>query len=111
MSVLDKFILAVPESEPPAPESADPVMPLPESSGQGFSEGELVSLRTIYKATVEQGHALHKCDSSEQAQRWADFLNCHLPEDRHAAVIREKELNCYTVSIHQPEPEDVIHGI
>ena len=84
---------------------------LPEPSGRGLSEEDLAALRAIYKATVEQGHALHKCDTPEQAQRWADFLNCHLPEDRHAAVIREKELNCYTVSIRQPEPEDVIHEI
>ena len=76
-----------------------------------LSESELEALRAIYQTTIEQGHALHKCDSPEQAQRWADFLNCHLPEDRHTAVIREKELNCYTVSIRQPEPEDVIHEI
>ena len=61
-----------------------------------LSESELAALRTIYKATVEQAHALHKCDSSEQAQRWADFLNQHLPDDRECFVIREREVNCYT---------------
>ena len=69
---------------------------LPESSGQGFSEGELVSLRTIYQTTIEQGHALHKCDSPEQAQRWAAHLNQHLPEGRECFVIRGREVNCYT---------------
>ena len=61
-----------------------------------LSESELAALRTIYKATVEQAHALHKCDSSEQAQRWADFLNQHLPDNRECFVIREREVNCYT---------------
>ena len=70
-----------------------------------LSESELAALRTIYKATVEQAHALHKCDTPEQAQRWADFLNCHLPEDRHAAVIRKCELNSYTVRWNSPFPE------
>ena len=51
MSVLDKFILAVPESEPPAPESADPVMPLPELAGQGFSDSELAALRMSIPAS------------------------------------------------------------
>ena len=61
-----------------------------------LSESELAALRMIYKATVEQAHALHKCDSSEQAQRWADFLNQHLPDDRECFVIRGREVNCYT---------------
>ena len=68
---------------------------LPELSGYGFSESELSALRTTYQTTIEQGHALHKCDSSEQAQRWADFLNQHLPDDRECFVIRNREVNCY----------------
>ena len=61
-----------------------------------LSESELAGLRAIYQTTIEQGHALHKCDSSEQAQRWADFLNQHLPDDRECAVIRGREVNCYS---------------
>ena len=110
MSVLDKFILAVPESEPPpAPESADPVMPLPESSGQGFSEGELVTLRTIYRRTIFEGHALHKCDDPEQAHRWSDFLNQHLPHDRECFVIRKQEVNAYTIGNPMLEPYNPEH--
>ena len=61
-----------------------------------LSESELAALRAIYQTTIEQAHALHKCDSSEQAQRWADFLNQHLPDDRECFVIRGREVNCYT---------------
>ena len=71
---------------------------LPESSGQGFSEDSLETLRTIYKATVEQGHALHRCESPEQAKRWADWLNTYLPEDRECFVIRGQEVNSYSIS-------------
>ena len=63
-----------------------------------LSESELAALRTIYQTTIEQGHALHKCDSSEQAQRWAAHLNQHLPDDRECFVIRNREVNCYTVT-------------
>jgi len=87
---------------PPAPEPVDPVMPLPELAGQGFSDSELAALWMIFRKTVDEGHALHKCDDPEQVQRWADFLNCHLPEDRHAAVIRQCELNSYTVRWSSP---------
>ena len=71
---------------------------LPELSGYGFSESELPALCTTCQTTIEQGHALHKCDSSEQAQRWADFLNQHLLDDRECFVIRNREVNCYTVT-------------
>ena len=63
-----------------------------------LSESELAALRAIYQTTIEQAHALHKCDSSEQAQRWADFLNQHLPEDRECFVIRGQEVNSYSIS-------------
>ena len=62
------------------------------------SESELVTLRTICKTTVDEGHALHKCDTPEQAQRWADFLNQHLPDDRECFVIRGREVNCYSIN-------------
>ena len=97
MSVLKQFILATPQPEaPPPPEGQlTEVMQLPESAGRGFSESELVTLRTIFKATVDEGHALHRCDTPEQAQRWADFFNQHLPESRECFVIRDREVNCY----------------
>ena len=100
MSVLNRFILAVPKLEPepeapPAPESDDRVVPLPELSGYGFSESELPALRTIYQTTIDEGHALHRCESPEQAKRWADWLNTYLPEDRECFVIRNREVNCY----------------
>ena len=60
------------------------------------SESELASLQAIFKTTIDEGHALHKCDSPEQAGHWADFLNQHLPDDRECAVIRGREVNCYT---------------
>jgi hypothetical protein len=87
MSALSKFILATPEPKPAG---------LPEPSGRGLSEEDLAALRAIYQTTIEQAHALHKCDSSEQARRWADFLNQHLPDDRECFVIRGREVNCYT---------------
>ena len=68
---------------------------LPELSGHGFSESELPALRTIYQTTIDKGHALHKCIDAEQAQRWSDFLNQHLPEGRECFVIRNREVNCY----------------
>ena len=58
-------------------------------------EPELATLRTIFRATIAEGHALHRCDSSEQSQRWAEFLNQHLPEGRECFVIRNREVNCY----------------
>ena len=63
-----------------------------------LSESELAALRAIYQTTIEQAHALHKCDSSEQARRWADFLNQHLPDDRECFVIRGREINSYSIS-------------
>ena len=68
---------------------------LPELSGYGFSESELPALRTIYQTTIDKGHALHKCIDAEQAQRWADWLNTDLPDDRECFVIRNREVNCY----------------
>ncbi len=70
-------------------------MPLPELARQGFSESEPVTLRAIYRRTIDEGHALHKCDDLVQANCWADSLNAHLPDDRECFVIRDREVNCY----------------
>ena len=92
----------------PAPKSEPDPATLPELSGYGFSESELPALRTIYQTTIDKGHALHKCIDAEQAQRWSDFLNQHLPDDRECFVIRNREVNCYTVTdeVH-PSHNDV----
>ena len=82
----------------PISESDDRVVPLPEFSGYGFSESELPALRTIYQTTIDEGHALHRCESPEQAKRWADWLNTYLPEDRECFVIRGREVNSYSIS-------------
>ena len=93
-----------PEAPPPPEGQLTEVMQLPESAGRGFSESELVTLRTIFKATVDEGHALHRCDFSEQAQRWSVFLNQHLPHDRECFVIRKQEVNAYTIGNPMLEP-------
>ena len=84
---------AQPEPPPPAETVAVEILDHPD---HGLSESDLETVRTIYQTTIEQGHALHKCDSSEQAQRWAAHLNQHLPDDRECFVIRGREVNCYT---------------
>ena len=56
------------------------------------------TLQEIVRITVEQGHALHRCESPEQAKRWADWLNTYLPEDRECFVIRGQEVNSYSIS-------------
>ena len=106
MSVLKQFILATPQPEaPPPPEGQlTEVMQLPESAGRGFSESELVTLRAIYRRTIDEGHALHKCDDPVQANCWADFLNQHLPHDREYFVIRKQEVNAYTIGNPMLEP-------
>ena len=92
---MNKWIqLALSHPDTPEPKPAG----LPEPSGRGLSEEDLAALRMIYKATVEQAHALHKCDDTDQAQRWADFLNQHLPDDRECFVIRGQEVNSYSIS-------------
>jgi len=93
---MNKWIKLALSHHPDTPETKS--SGLPESSGQGFSEDSLETLRTIYKATVEQGHALHRCESPEQAKRWADWLNTYLPEDRECFVIRGQEVNSYSIS-------------
>ena len=82
----------------PAPKSEPDPATLPESSDQGFSEDDLETLRTIFKTTIDEGHALHRCESPEQAKRWADWLNTYLPEDRECFVIRGREVNSYSIS-------------
>ena len=82
----------------PAPKSEPDPATLPELSGYGFSESELPALRTIFKTTIDEGHALHRCESPEQAKRWADWLNTYLPEDRECFVIRGQEVNSYSIS-------------
>ena len=84
--------------EESAPKSEPDPATLPDPSGYGFSESELPALRTIYQTTIDKGHALHKCNDADQAQRWADWLNTYLPEDRECFVIRNREVNCYTVT-------------
>ena len=81
--------------EESAPKSEPDPATLPELSGYGFSESELPALRTTYQTTIDKGHALHKCDDTDQAQRWADWLNTYLPDDRECFVIRNREVNCY----------------
>jgi len=102
---MNKWIqLALSHPDTPEPKPAG----LPESSDQGFSEDDLETLRTIYQTTIDKGHALHKCNDAEQAQRWADWLNTYLPEGRECFVIRNREVNCYTVTdeVH-PSHNDV----
>ena len=53
------------------------------------------TLQEIVRITVEQGHALHKCDTPEQAKRWAQHLQKHLPPYFDAFVIRNCEVNTY----------------
>jgi len=62
------------------------------------NESELASLQAIFKTTIDEGHALHRCESPEQAKRWADWLNTYLPEDRECFVIRGQEVNSYSIN-------------
>ena len=71
-------------------------------SQEGFSEfskTELETLRLIYQKTIADGSAHHSCKSPEQAKAWCEFLNSQLPSDRDVCVIRDREINTYTLSI------------
>lgn len=71
-------------------------------SQEGFSEfskTELETLRLIYQKTIADGSAHHSCKSPEQAKAWCEFLNYQLPSDRDVCVIRDREINTYTLSI------------
>ena len=65
----------------------------------GLSGAELETLRLIYQETIDYGSAHHSCKSPEQAKAWCEFLNSHLPSDRDVCVIRDREINTYTLSI------------
>ena len=54
-------------------------------------------LSEIIYQTVERGSCLYKCKSPQQAESWCAYLTKKLPIDRAVCVIRNCELNTYSI--------------
>ena len=61
------------------------------------NEDEMI-LDHIIKKTITEGSYLYQCSSVHQAKGWCEFLNSQLPSDRDVCVIRNREINTYTIS-------------
>ena len=60
-------------------------------------ESDLIYLRQIFTLAIDHGHALFACETREQAERWMLFLRKHLPKNRGVFIVRDREVNCYTI--------------
>jgi len=58
-------------------------------------------LSEIIHQTVERGSCLYKCKSPQQAESWLAYLTKKLPIDRAVCVIRNCELNTYSIVIEE----------
>ena len=54
-------------------------------------------LSEIIHQSVERGSSLYKCKSPQQAESWCAYLTKKLPIDRAVCVIRNCELNTYSI--------------
>ena len=60
---------------------------------------EQMMLNQIVQKTNAEGSILYKCDSSDQAKSWCACLKQKLPDDRDVCVIRNCELNTFTLHL------------
>ena len=60
---------------------------------------EAIVLDQIIQKTNAEGSILYKCDSSDQAKSWCACLKQKLPDDRDVCVIRNCELNTFTLHL------------
>ena len=60
---------------------------------------EQMILDQIVQKTIAEGSILYKCDSSDQAKSWCAILKQKLPDDRDVCVIRNCELNTFTLHL------------
>ena len=58
---------------------------------------EAIVLDQIIQKTIAEGSILYKCDSSDQAKSWCAFLKKKIHDNRGVCVIRENELNTFTL--------------
>ena len=58
---------------------------------------EAIVLDQIIQKTISEGSILYKCNSSDQANSWCACLKQMLPYDRGICVIRENEVNTFTI--------------
>ena len=58
---------------------------------------EAIVLDQIVQKTIAEGSILYQCDSSDQAKSWCAILQQMLPYDLGVCVIRENELNTFTL--------------
>ena len=60
---------------------------------------EQMILDQILQKTIAEGSILYQCESSDQANSWCAILKQKLPDDREVCVIRNCELNTFTLHI------------
>ena len=58
---------------------------------------ERIILDQIVQKTIAEGSILYKCDSSDHAKSLSACLKQMLPYDRGVCVIRENEVNTFTL--------------
>ena len=58
---------------------------------------EAIVLDQIVQKTIAEGSILYKCDSSDHAKSLSARLKQMLPYDRGVCVIRENEVNTFTL--------------
>lgn len=61
------------------------------------SDLERETLKKIFMQTTSSGSHLHRCIDPEQAARFNNFLVHHLPADFAAGIIRDCEINTFTI--------------
>lgn len=107
---MGKYLDLIPELKANPQHNCDQIPRTPAQVHTGFGKDELEELREIYRITVEQGHYLCECASKDQAERWAGFLAQKLPKDRSATVVRQRELNTFSIILRSGKEQDVIDG-
>ena len=61
------------------------------------SDLERETLKKIFLQTTSSGSHLHRCIDPEHAARFNNFLVHHLPADFAAGIIRDCEINTFTI--------------
>ncbi len=71
-------------------------------------DGERMTLREIYQATLKTGSHLFSCQTPEQANRFNKFLMHHLPIKFASLVIRKNQINTFTEFTERIELDEKI---
>ncbi|MBF0350943.1 MAG: hypothetical protein HQM11_07910 [SAR324 cluster bacterium] len=62
-----------------------------------MTEEQLEKLRVLYRDALRQGFGLMQCESPEEAQLCRDFINGKLPPNLYATIVRDREVNVYSM--------------